>query len=527
MKRIRKIEPINAKAETMALVQRAQELQAFASTVSRLNLASKMGTSYDGERDLYDALGYPTNIGFRDYYNKYKRQDIAKAVIDRPVAASWKGDIQVVDEVGAKKTKFEKSWAKLYKDVGMKNIFMRVDRLASIGRYGVLLLGLNDVKQENGFMNPVRKNKNLKLLYVKPLSEASAKVSEFETNQTNRRYGMPKYYTVTFDMENQGNVGANGSVGRSFVVHHSRIVHITEDILENEVYGTPKLEALYNRLIDLEKLVGGDAEMFWRGARPGYVGKVDPDYQMGTEERADLKAQIEEFEHNLKRVLVNEGVDYHSLAQQIADPSNHVDVQIQLISAVTGIPKRILTGSERGELSSAQDKQEYISFTTGRREEVNEPYIMRPFIDKLVEYGLVTPPKDGEYEVVWDKLFSLSDQEKIEVGKQRAISLREYSQNPVAQYLLPYKSFLDLLMGLDNLQIERIITERNEMGHKELTLEEIAKLISLGKRAGDSDTKTTRSNAEEDNVNGSDAPNNADTNVTRNMRVKRQRKYAA
>lgn len=495
MKRIRTNKTETQKSDLL-LMEKAQSIQVLGETISRLNLSSRLGNNtYGGERDIYDALGYPKDLNFEDYYVRYKRQDIAKAVIDRPVGASWKGKLQVIENASAKKTKFEKSWVKLYKELGLKNVLMRADRLASIGRYGVILLGLNDVKNNEGFAKPVRKNGRLKLIYTKPLSEASAKVDSFETNQNNKRYGLPKYYNVSFDMSNKDSVSVTGA---SIKVHYSRILHITEDVLENEVYGTPRLEALYNRLIDLEKLVGGDAEMFWRGARPGYVGKVDPDYQMGTEERKDLKNQIEEFEHNLKRVLVNEGVDYHALAQQIADPSAHVDIQIQLISAVTGIPKRILTGSERGELSSAQDKQEYISYTTGRREEINEPYILNPFIERLLEYGILPAPKNGEYEVIWDKLFSLSDAEKIEVGKQRAISLREYSTNPAAQYLFPYDSMLVHLMGFDPVQIERIKKDREETYPQELTLEQIAELVNLGKRSNDSESKTTRSNEAED-----------------------------
>ena len=194
----------------------------------------------------------------------------------------------------------------------------------------------------------------------------------------------------------------------------------------------------------------------------------------------------------MKRVFVNEGVEYKALAQQISDPTSHVDVQVQMISAVTGIPKRILVGSERGELSSAQDKQEWISYVTGRREEQNEPFILRPFIDKCVQLGIIPPPKKKLYEIVWDKLFQLSDKEKIEVGKQRAISLKEYSTNPAAQYLLPYDTFLFHLMGFDLLQIEGIKRELEESGRKELSLEQIAELVNAGKRGKDSDSKTTR-----------------------------------
>jgi hypothetical protein len=466
--------------------------------VNRAQLAGKFtGTTYGGSRNLYDALGYSGTVSFSDFLAKYIRQDIAKAIIDRPVKASWKGDLEVIENMELKRTPFEKAWAKLYYEMNLKSIFMRSDRLTGIGRYSVLLLGLNDVTKVSGYTQPARRKNGLKLLYIKPLSEVSAVIESFETNKKSKRYGKPKFYNINMT-SNAQHIG--GAITESFKVHHSRIIHITEDILESETYGTPRLEAVFNRLTDLDKLIGGDAEMFWRGARPGYVGKVDPDYQMGEEGRAAVKEQIEEFEHNLKRVLVNEGVEYKALAQQLSDPTPHVDVQIQMISAVTGIPKRILVGSERGELSSAQDKQEWISYVTGRREEQNEPFILRPFIDTLIKLNVLPAPKKNKYEVIWDKLFQLSDKEKIEVGKQRAIALREYSTNPAAQYLLPYDTFLFHLMGFDLLQIERIKKEREDSGMEELSLDQIAELVNKGKRGEYSDSKTTRKLNEEEGV---------------------------
>lgn len=458
--------------------------------VNRMLLANRIGTqTYNGDRDIYAALGYPNKLYFEDYITRYFRHDIAKAIIDRPVKASWKGTISVIENTRSKTTKFEKAWEDIYRKLKLKGVFIRADKLAGLGNYSVILLGLNDTRTREGFMNKVKPG--AKLLYVKPLAMTSAVIDKWETDSKNPRYGKPKFYKVKVTNQaasflTAGNTSSAGVFEQELTVHYSRIVHIVDDVLEDEVNGIPRLQAVFNRLIDLEKLVGGDAEMFWRGARPGYTGSVKDDYEVTTEMLESIQAQIEEFEHNLKRVLVNEGIDYKSLEQQIADPSTHVDVQIQMISAVTEIPKRILVGSERGELSSAQDKQEYISFVTSRREETNEPKILRPFIDHLIEYQIIPSPKEDDYMVVWDKLFSLSDKEKVELGKNRAIALKEWSTNPAAQYMLPFEMFLQFLMGLDDTERAVISEYRKELmkttGQKELSLEEIAKLGQAAKR---------------------------------------------
>lgn len=431
-------------------------LKVFSDLTHRLALASQMGFQYRGDRDVYQALGYPlqASLNYNQYYERYLRQDIAKAIIDRPVKASWKGELNVIEDVSLNTTPFEEAWIELAERLKLKSIFIRADKLTGIGEYSILLLGLNDVRTNNDFANPVS-GKNLKLLYVKPIGQAAVTIDKFEENVTNERYGLPLLYKVKTAIPDT----LKGHKQIDITVHHSRVVHLVEDILEDEVYGTPRLQAVYNRLLDLEKVIGGDAEMFWRGARPGYTGKLDPDFQITDEGMSDLKNQIDEFEHNLRRILINEGIDYKALEQQIADPASHVEVQMQMISAVTGIPKRILTGSERGELSSAQDKQEWVSYVTSRREEQNEPMILRPFIDKCIEINVLPQPKNKKYIVVWDEMFSLSDMDKVNIGKARASALREYSMNPVAQELMPFDLFCEFFLNMDRTQIDRTLSE--------------------------------------------------------------------
>ena len=415
--------------------------------VGRLNLANKLGYQYGTDRNIYEALGYLSNPTYSDYYARYRRQDIAKAIIDRPVKVTWRGKLEIIESDDENETVLEKAWKALEKEFKLKSKFVRVDKLSGIGSYGVLVLGLDDIGKIEDYALPVVGKRKLK--YVKPLGQNNAEITGWVVHTRDPRYGMPKEYTI--------NVAMSGDTIRTteIKVHHSRIVHITDEMLESEIEGTPRLEVVYNRLMDLEKLVGGDAEMFWRGARPGYQGKVDEDYQMTPEMEDDLQDQIDEYEHNLRRMLVNKGITYEALQQQLADPANHVDIQIQMISAVTGIPKRILTGSERGELSSDQDKSEWMSYVQSRREEYAEPNIVRPFVDRCTEFGILPKPKE-EYSVKWTDLFSQSDKEKADVGKIRAEALSKYAASPMAEGVVPPEEFLKLFLGLSKEEVEQI-----------------------------------------------------------------------
>jgi len=422
--------------------------------VTRANLAAALGQQYGGDRDIYQALGYPTILEYVDYTTRYTRQDIAKAIIDRPVKATWQGDLEVIETLDAEKTTFEKEWQQLDWDLGLKTVLSKVDRLSGLGRYGVLFLGLDDVSNNEGFAKPVKSGKR-QLKYIKPLGEGNAKISTYEENPTNARYGMPLLYDVEV-------MDAPSKVSKQIKVHYTRMIHLIDDGLQSEVYGIPRLEAVFNRLMDLEKLVGGDAEMFWRGARPGYQGKLDENYQMTDAARAILQDQVDEYENNLRRIFVNEGMDLKALETQISDPKNHVDIQLQMISAVTGIPKRILTGSERGELSSGQDANEWKTYVQARREDHAEPNIIRPFIERLIELKILTNPKDGYYRIKWLDLFSISEKERVEIGKARANALREYTYNPMAEEIIPPAAFLEFFLGLSAGQIELIGKMRDE-----------------------------------------------------------------
>lgn len=442
-------------AETKAeLTDRLQTLVQLSGTMlSRIESFSRLGYQYGGDRDIYEALGYKTELDSSDYYAQYSRQDIAKAIINKPVSATWRGDLTITESSDDNDTPLEIAWKEMEKNLSIKSKFSRLDKLVALGHYGVLLLGFDDVQSESDFFRAVIPGREL--LYVKPLTETSAQVQHWEDDPTSERYGLPNQYQLSIILP-------GGQNSKLISVHHSRIIHVAgEDLLENEIEGAPRLEVVFNRLKDLEKIVGGSGEMFWRGARPGYQGKVDPEYNM-TEDTIDgLKEQISEYEHNLRRILVNQGVDLEALAAQVSDPSAHVEVQIMMISAVTGIPKRILVGSERGELASSQDRDNWHDMIQSRREEFAEPRMVRPFIDRCIEYGALPPMTPEGYGVEWQSLYEQSDKDKAEVGKIRSETLKNYSSAPVNQDVIPPEAFFKLFMNLDDDQIELIQEQRD------------------------------------------------------------------
>jgi len=357
----------------------ARELMALASSISRAALSSQLGKTYGGERDIYAALGYSLNLTFEDYFGRYKRQDIAKRIVKAPVAASWRKK-PMVSEAAENETAFEKDWSELLTTTKVFHYLSRIDVLSGIGEYGVLLFGFDDSED---LVAPVESAKSL--LFLRPYSQLNAEVSDWDMEISSPRYGLPNIYTLKPAM-------ADRKSAQHLKVHHSRVLHVAEDCDEDDVFGTPRLKIVYNRLQDLELISGGSAEMFWRGAFPGLGFSMDKDFQMDTQTAADLRTEVEEYMHGMKRYLRLQGIDIQQLTPQVADPSNHAAILLDLISGATGIPKRILVGSERGELASSQDENNWNSRVDERRMDHVEPMILRPFIDKLIDVGVLSEP---------------------------------------------------------------------------------------------------------------------------------------
>lgn len=427
------------------------------SMLNRATLAALLGYSHDGDRNIYTALGYDTSISFDQYRTQYARQDIARAVINRPINMTWQGPLEISEGDEEKETPLEQQYTQLAKRLRLKTQFKRLDKLSSIGEFGILLMGYSDVKSHQDWAMPVS-GRALSLNYVKPHGQGTVEIKEWVERSDDPRYGLPLYYEV--DMSNP-----NSKTTAPVKVHYSRVIHVTGELMESEVNGEPTLQVVWNRLKDLEKIAGGSAEMFWLGARPGYQFNVDPEAQFEQGDFEDLKNQLDEWEHGLRRALRTKGIDINALSAQVTDPSKHIDAIMSLISAVTGIPKRILMGSERGDLSSTQDRTEWLEKVQTRREEYAEEQIVRPFVDVCMERGVL--PRTKEYDVVWMDLFAPSEQEKAEVGKTRAEALKAYGSVPGLSEIIPVEQFVDLFLGLPQEAVDKITEALSKMALEE------------------------------------------------------------
>lgn len=387
--------------------------------VERAELAKRAGNQFDGERSLPKVLGYKTGLEFKDFLAKYDRQDVAGRIVDMPAKETWKGQIWVTDAEDDAETPFVKDWLELTRRLRVWHHFGRVDRLAGIGRYAVLLVGLKDGKELEEPAERVQGPQDV--LYLTPYREDHAEIVEWDTDTQSPRFGRPEMYELTIAGSHAG-FRLEGRVSDKVKVHHSRILHVAEGLLEDEVFGRPRLQRVFDRLDDLQKLAGGSAEIFWLVAAQLLHIDIDKDADIKQSDLDALDEQVQEVMHNLRRTLQTQGATAQAIGgdgSKVA-PEQTYNMLSELIGAAAEIPHRILFGSERGELASTQDQEEWHNRVQGRREEHGEPALIRPFIERLVDLGAIKPPKDGQFRVEWPQLGEPSAAELAETGKAAA-----------------------------------------------------------------------------------------------------------
>ncbi len=388
---------------------------ATSAALSRLQWIKSLGLTFGGKREINTALGYNASLTASDYRERYERGGVAGRVVDCLPTATWRtGGMLIETEDPDKTTAFEAAWIELEKRLRIWSVFQKVDTLSLLNEYACLYLGFKDGTPGV----PLKKQQPGSLIYLATFSQEEAKIESYEDNPKDPRYGLPKTYQLHRRVTSPAGVSALAEYATS--VHWSRVIHVAHGALDNDVFGRPILKRPWNRLDDLEKVTGGGAEAFWLRANQGLNLNMDKDVEFTDEELAKLGAQADEYEHNQRRIMRTRGVTVETLGSDVADFSGPADAILTQIAACIGIPKRILMGSESGQLASGQDRTNWDTMVGDRRTGYAGPMIVMPFADRLIEFGVLPAPGKDGYQVMWPPAQTLTDTERMELAGKAA-----------------------------------------------------------------------------------------------------------
>lgn len=414
--------------DSLPPIDRRLALRAAASVLSgRLGFSQVTGFGFDafgGLRDLFIALGFKRELTISDYRERYRRGGIAKALIDLLPDEMWDDGVYIreSDYDPESPSDHETKSADLWKRLGVESRLLKADKLAGLGRYSIVLIGVRERSGNTDLSQPMpRLSGPDDIVYLRQFAEDNAQVLSLVADNTSPRFLQPEFYEIQTGNPKTGpGILLPSQVNVALLkVHWTRVIHVAHGLLESDWLGTPDLEASYNDLESLYKIAWGGSEAAWRRMDPGTQWDLDPEYEHGEKEKEQLREQIEELRHNLRRDVYTGGIKATVLNANVDKFESNINAIVKLIGGTQRIPYTILLSEELG-LRAGENNRDNLDILTGaRRKGFGDP-LVRQFQDRMIEYGALPKPRSGEYVVTWGVEEEMTETEKAELAEKLA-----------------------------------------------------------------------------------------------------------
>jgi len=204
-------------------------------------------------------------------------------------------------------------------------------------------------------------------------------------------------------------------------IDESRLYHARYYHIKGHPEGFGLLHPLFTSLKVFENVKFGMGQAFYVGGTGFPVLSIDGLDNMDDDDAQELKSEF------MTDVLKNPGmmldkekseVEFKGSQGKALDPEPYVDKLLDIIGTVVG-SKRILTGAEPGGVEGSKtDQEEYFGDVSSFQNNKLTP-IVRDFIDRLIDYGLVEKPENG-YLVEWNELYEKDEERQAEIDKKKS-----------------------------------------------------------------------------------------------------------
>lgn len=453
-----------------------EQIKLLANSVllSREALIRRFSDPSAGCRDIARECGYPAGpLGAADYLRMYETDGMARRVVGAFPDECWSIDPQVYEREEPENTPFESAWDALLDTVFPWHYLQRADEMSGVGRFGVLLYGFDDggqphtpapnIDPRTGEVKGDRTG--TRLLYHRVFDETQAEIARWQTDKTSPRYGLPDMYRLTLSDLQTAPAGGDPPPNTKLDVHWTRVLHLADGRTTSEVFGTPRIRPVEHRLLDVDKILSGSAEMYWKAAFPGISFEALPEALANSDlldedTKKDLKDQTQRYEEGLTRYFALVGMTAKPLSVNLSEPTHFLVQQIQAIAASLTIPYRVFIGSEAAHLASTQDITTWNKRVARRQRLYLNPMVVRPYVQRLIDVGVL--PKPERFFVTWTDLNGLSDKDKADVALKRSQALMAYVAGNV-ESAVPLKEFLTLVIGLSPKEADAVFAAADKL----------------------------------------------------------------
>lgn len=390
------------------------------SLVSRLRASFLSGQFGGGPKhDHYADFGWPTEVTFSDLQTIYTRNGLAQAAVEGHIAKVWETDPELFEsEEAHDPTELEETFKRWAEDLRLWQKVSEADRRSMVGDYAGLILQVAD---NLNWEHPLGKVRGLEDIWdLIPAWEGELTPATWDTDTKSRRYGQPITYQYT-EQPIRGRAGAPSP--RNLVIHHSRVIiwSTTGDLLGRSI-----LRAGYNALLDVEKVIGGGAEGFWKNARQSLSLDVDANANLaklaqalgvGVEELGSkLNDIVDDWAKGFDKALITQGIKPQALNITMPQPEEFQDGPMKLFAASVRMPVRVMIGNVTGERATVEDEHAWAKRCNGLREKEKRPLI-KTLLNRLEACGAL-PTVD--WYIDWADLTSGTLSERLDVAAKMA-----------------------------------------------------------------------------------------------------------
>lgn len=391
--------------------------RAFGNVIPGRDLSALLGTSrlLSTKHDFNLDFGYKDDVDFYDLYELYKRNGVAKAVVNKTVGKTWQTMPRlVVGEEDHSETPVELEIKKAFRKMRFWQMLQETDKRSLVGEYSGVIFRFADGQN---FDQPVERVPGGLdgLVGVIPAWEGQLQVSEWDQDRTSPTYGEPKMMTFT-----ESSVDPDQGKTRAFYVHPDRVYIWSQD---RTTFNDSDMEASYNSLVDMVKLRGSGGEGFWKNAKSQPVLEASPDVNFGQLAQMlgtdisglpeALDNVVADWNKGFDQSLLLQGMSATTLGVTLPQPQEFYDIASHEVAAAWNIPHKILFGNQTGERASSEDEKQWSLHNMSRRNSMVIPNIM-DVVDRLVDVGVLT---DQDWALDWEDLTSATDGERLEKAK--------------------------------------------------------------------------------------------------------------
>lgn len=405
---------VHAAAEAALTGARMAHNSADAQNMRR-QLASAISGGYDFAdtlHNIYLDYGYPAQLSFGNFWNMYRRFGVATRAVEIYPDYTW-GDDPVIEAPPALVNGLDE----LSKRLGVWRRLRGLDTRQRVGRYAGLFMRVRDGKEPTEPLDGTLPGGLNALVDMVPLYEGQLQVSEEQDDPKKDDFGMPKMYQF-----NGGAVGSkNEKSASSFQIHPSRVIIAAEGSDNSGIYGTPVLEAPYNSLMDLRKVLGGGAEGFYKNAAQNIVFDVKDAASAASNATLldKFNQNYDEFSQNRsRRGIWTPGMEAKTLDSSLVQPKEFVDSIMLDIAAGVAVPVSLLVGNQTGRLAGDQDSEGFLALVQSRRLDFASEMVS-DLLDWLIKYGVLP---SAEYEIEWPDAMAPAQSTKLDNASKMTLA---------------------------------------------------------------------------------------------------------